>query len=545
MYVILCAFLVAACNIGELEFDNLEVTPIKGPDVFPLGTSKYVMRDLLGKQTGDSLNFQEDSTSLLTLLYHDTITYNAQDDFVQIGDITQSGTATAPASPAGTARTVPFNQTFTLEYNPQGDEELDSVFYATGDLTLVTTSTLPGTLNYTYTIDNTTNINSGNPVILSGTIANGGNDTQTQSLVNHKTNLTSNDNTFTVDLNATVNLAATDALLGTEEISFALTYGNQTFNLIYGKFGQDTVQVGNQSIDLDFFSQSNRSGITFGNPSISFDFRNSFGLPVGVDFSGVSGLDGNGATIIRLAGDIVNNRPIIAGSDVNSPGPNTPGETAQSIIEINRANSNIVALLGSAPSTLQFGVTGFSNPSSQGALNYVQPTSQIQAFVTMEVPFEIQLENLQETGSFGLGDGLDLSDVDSVFIRIVTENQLPFNGTVSLEVQNEDSVSLIPVLDTTDPLYDEAQVARFTDIPIIKAPLININGIVTDPSGFTHDIYLTKEEVRLLGDASHVIITMTLNTPVSQTSREIYVKILANYSLELTVGVGAQFNIDL
>ncbi|MEQ9008516.1 MAG: hypothetical protein RLP12_11565, partial [Ekhidna sp.] len=59
VYVILCAFLVAACNIGELEFDNLEVTPIKGPDVFPLGTSKYVMRDLLGKQTGDSLNFQE------------------------------------------------------------------------------------------------------------------------------------------------------------------------------------------------------------------------------------------------------------------------------------------------------------------------------------------------------------------------------------------------------------------------------------------------------------------------------------------------------
>lgn len=545
VYVVLSAFLIAACNSEELEFDNLEVTPIKGPFVFPLGNSTYVMRDLLGKQTGDSLSFQEDSTSLITLLYYDTITYNAQDEFVQIGDINQSGSATAPASAAGSARTVPFNQTFTLEYNPQNGEELDSIFYATGDLTMVTTSTLPGTLNYTYTINNTTNINSGNPVTMSGTIVNGGNDTQTQTLVNHKTTLTSNDNTFTVDLNATVDLAATATLLGTEEVSFVLTYGNQTFNLIYGKFGQDTVQVGNQSIDLDFFSQSNREGITFGNPSISFDFRNSFGLPVGVDFAGVSGVDGNGANTISLTGNIVNNRPTIAGSDVNSPGPNTPGETAQSIIEINNTNSNIVGILASSPSSLLFNIAGISNPTSQTALNYIQPTSQIQAFVTMEIPFEIQLENLKETGSFGLGDGLDLSDVDSAFIRIVTENQLPFNGTISLDVQDADSVSLFPITDTTNPEYDEEQVARFTNLSVIKAPLINIEGIVTDPSGFTQNIKLTEKEVELLGEASHVIITMILNTPVSQTSREIYVKILADYTLEVKVGVGGRFNLDL
>jgi hypothetical protein len=544
VYVILSAFLVSACNINELEFDNLEVQPITGVYSFPLGKATYIMRDLIGKQTGDSLSFQEDSTSLLTLLYYDTITYGAPDDFVQIFDIVQNGSVTAPPSPAGTPRTVPLNNVFNLDYNPQNGEELDSVYYQTGDLTIVTTSTLPGTLNYTYTITNTTNINNGNPVILSGTVNNAGSDTQTQSLVDHKTILSSATNVFTVNLNASVALAATDALTGTEEITFSLTYGNQTFNLIYGKFGKDTVQVGNQSIDLDFFSQSGREGITFGNPSISFDFRSSFGLPVGVDFSGLSGDDGSGGDSFNLTGDIVRNMPTIDGSGIDTPGPNTPGETVQSSIEINRSNSNIVALLGSSPSRLVFDVAGISNPVDVSAANYVQPTSQIQAFVTMEVPFEIQMENLKETGSFNLGDGLDLSNIDSAFIRIVTENELPFNGTISLDIQDEDSVSLFPITDTTDPQYDKAQVERLTNIPVIKAPLININGEVTDPSGETEDIYLTKEEVELLSGASHVIITMTLNTPASQTSREIYVKILAKYSLTLKVGIGGKFNLD-
>ncbi len=554
VYVVISAALFAACNVGELEFDDLEVTPIQGPFVFPLGQTTYVMSDLLEKQTGDSLDFQQDSTSLYTLFYYDTISYSAPDDFISISDIVQSGIANPPAYLAGAARQETFTASFDLLYEPDGDEIIDSLFYLTGDLTFATESEIPADVDYTYTVQNTTHTTTGTPIAISGTVTNTAapvdTDSQTSSLVNHVTKLTEGDNTFTVDLEATVTLAAGQSLTGLEEFRFTLTFGNQTFGLIYGKFGQDVVQVGNQSLEIDFFSQAAREGITFGNPSMTFDFRNSFGVPVEVDFSGLHGVDSEGNQTF-LTGNIVNNPPIVDGSDVNSPDINTPGETVQSTIEINRTNSSIINVLGSSPEQLVFDVLGRSNPESDTELNYLQPTSEITAYVEVKVPMEVQLEDYEETGAFSLRDGFDASNLDSAFIRLVTLNELPFTGTVSLEVQAEDSTVLFPITDESDPRYDSAttnhptQIERLTNIPVIKAPLINVNGDVTDPSGETHDVALTNEEVQLLSGAARIVITMTLNTPASQTSRDIYVKILADYTLTLKVGVGARFNLDL
>lgn len=546
VFIVISASLFASCNTGELEFDNLEVTPITGVFSFPLGEATYVMRDLVANQTGDSLSFQEDSTSLYTLLYYDTITYSTPDDLVQIDDINFSGAINTIPVAVGPG-SVNLVESFDISYDPQENEELDSIFYESGDLTITTTSNLDGNVNYTFTIANTTNINTGVPVTITGNIVDGGTDMQTRSLIGHKTVLTdpSGSNALAIDLDAVVTLAGGDNLDGTESLSFDLTYGNQTFSLIYGKFGQDTIQVGDQSIEIDFFSQTAREGITFGNPSISFDFRNTFGVPIGIDFANVYGDDGNGGNQIFLTGNVVNDDPVIAGSDLDSPTPTTPGEIAQTIVEINRDNSNLVQLLSQSPERLVFDVAGISNPEDPSTANYLQPTSSITANVTLEVPMEVQFENFEESGSFGLGDSLDLSNLDSAFIRLVSNNELPFNGAVNLVVQDADSVDLFPITDPDDPNFDQEQFDRFTNIPVIKAPLINFNGEVTDPSGATEDIGLTKEEVELISNASHVIITMVLNTPVTQTSREIYVKILADYTLSLKVGIGGKFNIEL
>ncbi|WP_420317407.1 hypothetical protein [Ekhidna sp.] len=527
--IVVSASLIAGCNVGDLDFDNVKMQPITGVFSFPLGETTYIMRDLLVKQT-DSTDFMEDSTSLITLQYFDTIVYNAPNDFIQIDDIVQNGVLTAPASPAGTPRQETLFESFDLAYNPVGGEQIDSLFYQTGDLTIETTSQLSGTLNYSYTIANTSNINTNNAIVINGTINGPGNDTQTQSLVNHKTKLTGGaSNTFSVIFDGTVDLAATDNLIGNEQVTFTITFGNQTFNLIYGRFGQDSIQVGNQSIDIEFFSEAEREGITFGNPTMTFDFRNSFGVPVALDLSGISGDDGNGGNVVNLSGDVVNNPPTIQGSDVNSPGPNTEGETAQTTIEVNRSNSNIIKLFGSSPARLNFDVSGISNASDPSQLNYLQPTSQITAYVGMNIPMEIQLENMQETGYFDLDGGIDLKNVDSAFVRVVTINGLPFSALVNLEIQDADSATLFTI----------------TDNVVMVAPFINVNGEVTDPNGVTADIPLSPEGVEALSAGSHILITLTLNTPVSQTSREIYVKILADYQLTLKVGIGGKLNLDL
>lgn len=557
VFIAISAFLIESCNINELEFDNLEVQPITGIFSFPLGEARYVLRDLMDSQTDGSVDFQEDSTSLLTLIYYDTITYNTQDDFVQIGDINESGMVTVIPVAAGPT-TVNFSESFPSAYDPQGDEELDSLYYATGDLTINVNTDINATVNYTFTIPNTVHVNTGASVSLSGTIVGGGNDTQSTPLNNYKTLLVdpSGDNSFDINLDVQVTLGGAQNLSGAENFSFDLTYSGQTFSLVYGKFGQDTVQVGNQSIEIDYFTQAERDGITFGNPSLSFDFRNSFGIPVAVDFAGLNGVDGDGNRVF-LTGDVVNNPPIIEGSDINTPTRNNPGETAETVVTIDRTNSNLVNVLASSPDSLVFDVQGVSNPESTTDGNYLQPTSQILAYVQMEIPMEVQFKDFKEDGSFGFGDGLSLDNVDSVFIRLVTLNNLPFNGTVDLAVMSEgdtlfpfsstyvDSVAATGTLTNAEVQALNDQRERFTNLPVITAPFINTNGEVTDPNGLTRDIPLTADEVASLNTATELLITMTLNTPVSQTSREIYVKILADYTLSVKVGVGGRFNLDL
>lgn len=524
MIIIISAFVLASCNTEDLDFDNVKVQPVNGVFGFPLGETKYLMSDLLGKQTGDSLDFKEDSTSFYTLMYFDTIKYQSPDDFIKIGDIVHQDTVKTNAAPSGA--TIPVNASFNIKYNPKNNEPLDSIFYKSGDLSITTNSDLPGTLNYSYTIENTRSVATNNSVVLNGSVVGSGSDTQTKSLANHKTLLSGGSNTLKVNLNASITL--TGAITTANSVSFKLTYANQEFSLIYGRFGQDTVKVGDQSIEIDFFSQSSREGITFGNPSLEFDFRNSFGIPVEADFSGINGDDGNGGNQTFLAGRVVNQRPIINGSDIESPKPEVPGDTEQTVVKIDRTNSNLIKVLASSPKRLVFDVTGRSNAKNASELNYLQPTSELTAYVKMEIPMEIQMTNFKESGTFSLGDGLELDNVDSAFIRVLTLNELPFSGTASLEIQDADSTTLYTVADSL----------------VLKAPFINVQGIVTDPSGNTADIPLTPEGVEALKEASHVLITLTLNTPESQTSRDIYVKVLGNYSLTMKVGVGGKLNVD-
>lgn len=520
--IALAVIVFASCNTNELEFDNIDVEDISGIFVFPLGQTSYTMRELIEDQEDAELTLQEDSTSLLTLYYTENISYAIDGEFVQIGDISQFGEVTVPASPGGADRTENINQTFSLVYQPNEGEDLDSVFYTTGDITMVTTSTLPGNMNFTYSIANTRHVTTDAPLTFSGTINGGGTDNQNTSLVDYKTVLGDN-NVFSVDFSATVDLAAADALTGGETLRFDLTYANQTFSIIYGKFGQDTVQVDNQTLDISFFQDTGDEGIFFGNPQIRFNMSNTFGVPIGLQLSDMYGDDGNGGAQVFLSGAVTESPlPEMEASQ-------TPGTAAESTIEINKGNSNIVGLLATSPSRLVFDVKGISNANDPTVSNFVRPGDQIDGMIELEVPMEIRLENLQQTFDYSLGDGLDISDLDSAFVRIVTINELPFSGVLSMEVQDADSNTLYTVADNL----------------VFETPFINVNGFVTDPSGSSNDIAISKEGVEAFGVGARVVMTVTLNTPQTQTSRDIFVKVLADYMIEIKVGIGGLVNIGL
>ena len=513
-----------ACNINDLDFDNLEIQPVSGTFAVPLGSSTYSIRDLLDGQNDSIAGLLEDSTSLLLLYYTDSILYNAQDDFVDIEDIVGSDTLDiSDIPPVSGPLSFSFVRAFSESYNSQREEELDSVYYSQGELALTVTSNSVATLNYSITFENTITQDTRQPVVFTGTVNGQGSDNPpAQDLAGYFTRLIGDQNLFSLTFDAEFILADGQAFTGNEVISYEFTYRNQDFDLIYGKLGQDSITVGNEAINIDFFDDSGDDGFFLGNPVFRFTFDNTFGLPVATDFSGIRSEDENG-TQNALDGDIIGptSLPIIEASE-------NPGEVRQSIIEINRSNSNINQMLANSPSRLVFEVTAISNYYDAAASNFVQPDNEIDGLIEVEIPLELSLKDYQQSFAFNLNGGLDTQDVDSAFLRIVTLNELPFSGSLSMEIQ-----------DSTD-----APVYSIPDVLVFAAPFINVNGFVIDPSGASADVSLPPEAIDALANGDRIEMTVTLNTPVSQTSRDIFVKILADYTLEIKIGLGGRYNYE-
>ncbi|MEM6643365.1 MAG: hypothetical protein AAF616_10325 [Bacteroidota bacterium] len=516
---------VISCNIGELDFENVRVQPISGTFAVPLGFTSYSIQDLLDEQNDSISGLQGDSNSLLSLYYTDSIRYTANDDFVQIQNISSATTLDlSDVPPTTTAGTFTFSKVLSESYNSTGDEELDSVYYTQGELALVVNSNANATINYTITFENTLTVNTREPVVFTGTINSGdGNDIPApQSLVGYFTRLETDQNLFGLRFDAEVVVGAGEEFTGGETISYEFSYQDQEFDLIYGKFGQDTIVVGTEEIAIDFFEDTGDEGFFLGDPIFRFSYENSFGVPVATDYSGIRSEDENG-TSQSLDGFITEplNLPVIAA-------PEAPGSSAQTIMEISRSNSNINQLLSNSPSKLIFNVTAYSNYYQNPAANFVQPGNEIDGFIEVEIPLEVSLKDYVQTFAFNLNGGLNTQDVDSAYLRVVTLNELPFSGRLAMQIQ-----------DTLDaPIYDIPEVLVFA------APFINQSGFVVDPSGASADIPLPPEAIEALAIGDRIEMIVTLNTPVSQTSRDIFVKILADYTLDIKLGLGGRYNYE-
>ncbi len=547
VFIAFSVILFAGCNTNELEFDNIDLPTVNGTFDFPLGTATYTIRELILDQEDSTLDFQVDEDSLITLLYYDSISYASNTDFIQIDDITNGGNIdlSGVGATAGAA-TIPLTQSFTFNFNPDDPTDvIDSAFYSGGEVSINVTTDIQGTLDYMFTFTNFVTATNELPLVVSST-----NPLRRLDIPQHKVLLSGTGNQFTVDFTGNINLAAGQNFVGTESIAFDITFANQTFSVIYGKFGQDTVQVGSETVDIEFFREMGEEGIFFGNPVISFFFENSIGIPIGVDFSGLFGDDGQGGPQTFLSGDIVDNIPVIASGDINNPGP-----IVRDTIRINSGNSSLVDLLATSPARLGFDVSAISNPYDPNQINFITDQNEINATMEIEIPLEVRLEDLQQSINLSLNDGFstdfvgdETSEIDSAELRIVTINEMPFSATLLIQVKD----STLLRNDGTRPPGDSTLfTAPGIDIEadVLASPFINVNGEVTDPSGAFEDIPLDNDAIEVFSspptDQTYIEMTVTLNTPGSLNSRDIFVKILSNYRLEVSLGISAIIDVDL
>lgn len=525
----LIVLLFSMCNAGELDFDDIEV-PQYTPDAsIPIGQTTYTIKDLIDKLEDPNLSITEDNSKLLAITYFDTTYFNDYAQVIALQDVSNPGSITPnltdiPASPSNQDVVIP-TQNLTFEYTSPNDEELDSVKYSTGTITLDITNQYESDLVYELTLADIVNLGTGAPMVLSGTIPGNSTDQSAQDLANHKTIITQvpgtgNTNFFSGTFDGTLKVKTGEGVSSTDFIDYTLTIANADFSEIYGWFGDKTINIESQTINMDFFEDLSENSLTFNSPIVSFYVANGFGVPMGLNMGGISSTNDKGTTV-NLSGDITASPQL-----VRAPSTTQVGTSLSSIIRINESNSNLRQLFEISPSSFNIDLTAGSNYNNANDQdrNFVSSSSEVEVVTEINLPLDVKLEGLSR--NFGTGiEAFDFEDADTIRLVLTTHNQLPLEGSIDMQFLAADSSVLF----------------EFLDISFMKSPELL-------PTGRIEEEIVNKDTIKVyrghgyqeLIDAS--ILNIVTHITSYKAADDNYVKLFSDY--EMTLKVGAQANVN-
>lgn len=300
-----------------------------------------------------------------------------------------------------------------------------------------------------------------------------------------------------------------------ETTLLSLTYTADA-NFVYGGGplnNGDTLDISDAVIDIDFFNTLDIQGIRFGNPIITHQVDNDLPFDFAMDFSRVNGEDSLGA-LTFMRGRVVRTPPEVEAQ-------------SSAVVEITSDNSNINDIMGQSPSRLNLDLGAIINEPDTNVLNNVAIGTEVNTSINMFFPMEVLMKEVKKDFDFDIDDGVQFDEADSVSLRIVTDNELPFAASMDLYI-----------LTGTDTLYQALE-----NQPLVT-PFIN-NGEVVEARRGIADVPLNPTGVAALNNGDRIVIIVSLTTPQSQTSEDLYVKVLARYALQISLGLRGVLDVKI
>jgi len=526
--------LLYACNVDQIDLNDIKVPRYNGVAAFPIGETSYTLEELISDLQDEDTTIQIDPESdLLFIEIFDEIDYEVSDELVNIGDVVNRDTIDIPRRDEVSEQTqieIDLDELIFV-YNSDNGERIDSVIHESGNVRLIVSTNFQNPLSFDVAIRNTKDPQ-GNPLTFNGiTVIGGTAQTVTRNIDGWTTALLNEpiQNSFQFEYSGIITLQPGESIPSPPngyKIFIELIYENQTFDYIEGYFGQDTVEVGRQRTDISIFDDLG-GGITFRNPQIILDFENSVGVPSAIDLSNVYGLKIDSVTGVFdttfLTGDITRTPQKIKNPEDRNEG------FVKDTVNINAGNSNINQIFAAGPQELVFDIDGITNPDNDdNEFNFFQPGMQINTDITFRLDMVVQIRDMIQEVDFKLGEDFKLDETDSAAMRIVTINQLPLNATLLLQLVRNDTV----LFEADEKL-------------VVATPFLNSDYRAVEPEENIADILLPPAGIEALNNADRVRLKMTLNTPESLNSRNIFVELFASYYIDIKVGILGRLDIEL
>lgn len=514
--ILLMLFVVSACQIADVDLSTLRPIELDQNIAIPLGNASYTVGELIKDLEDESLSVTEGDDMTLTISFSESTVFDDTKDIIDIGSINnQSDFApnlNLPISP--TEFEIPFSEEFKFTFPTGGGEIVDSAFFNSGTLKYDMLSTFVGDIAYSWTIvgmkDVDTNVDLSIPLKQLDYTGSFVRDSYTSPLDGLKSVMYKNadgDNEFRVLVSGVITIVAGAKVLASHKMTFDLTYENPGISKVFGFFGNEKIELQNQTVDMSAFADFGGDGLSLNDPSIEFIVNNSFGLDMEVVFDQIRAENEDGDEIfLSERGD---------GIDGVILAPMIPGDSLGGTILINKENSNIDDLLNFIPTSLDFSVSAVPNPASTGrTFNFLTEASKISITSVISIPLDVKMDGFSTEFDFALG-GLDLDQVESLKLNVTSLNQIPFDGSIDLNFVDELGDSIYKILGT----------AR------IDSPEVGPDGRTVAPVETIDSIVLDREALDALADADKIIVTMNVSTFEKDQNR--FVTIYSDYILNL------------
>jgi hypothetical protein len=215
---------------------------------------------------------------------------------------------------------------------------------------------------------------------------------------------------------------------------------------------------------------------------------------------------------------------------------------SSTFITLNKTNSDFDQFLGKTPETIYMKLSMVANADlDTGVIKVFLPPDTIpdrefnagaQIFTSMELelPMSIHLADLAVPVDLdSISVDVDVATLDSLQLRVVTYNMLPFGALLNLQFLDASGVVLYS-------LEEGFQV-------LANPPLNSINFNVKEPEININQVWLTGEGIDALNDTQTIKIIMTLNT--TDGAPNIYTPLLEDYTLEVKISGKVRLSYEL
>jgi len=220
----------------------------------------------------------------------------------------------------------------------------------------------------------------------------------------------------------------------------------------------------------------------------------------------------------------------------------TDTAAALTFIIIDKTSSDFDQFLGWTPENIYMDMSMVANPDLpvDSILVFLPPDTipdrefnedaQIFTNMSLELPMSLHLDNLAVPVNLdSITVDVDVATIDSLQLRVVTYNMLPFGALLNLQFLNSNS----------EVLYSLEE-----DFHVLANPTLNsITFNIKEPEININQVWLTGEGIDALNDTQTIKIIMTLNT--TDGAPTIYTPLLEEYTLEVKISGKVRLSYEL